>query len=75
MDLWLNMFCDIDQITMLAAAVKVYGPDVQISAPVYIDTIAETITVFVTPYHTRSFRSSFYYKKRSFDHKDPDLSS
>ena len=69
------MFCDIDQLTMQAAALKVYGAGVQIGLPKYIDTISETVCVAVTPHHQRSFNARFYYKKGSFDAKDPDLTS
>lgn len=66
------MFCDIDPITLLNAAIKQFGPNVQVGKVTYIDTIGEYITVYVTPYHTRSLKCRFYYKKGSFDHKDPE---
>lgn len=69
------MFCDIDQVTLLKAAIKSYGPKAQIGNLVYIDTIGECITVYVTPFENRSFKARFYYKKGSFDPKDPDLTS
>lgn len=69
------MFCDIDQVTMKAAAEKVYGPGVQLGLPMYIDTISQTVCVSVTPFERRSFNARFYYLKGSFDAKDPDLTS
>jgi len=69
------MLCDIDQLTMLTAAEKAYGPGVQIGLPKYIDTLSESVCVAVTPVARRSFNARFYYKKRSFDYKCPDLTS
>ena len=67
------MFCDIDPITLLNAAIKQFGTGAQVGVLSYIDTIGEYITVYVTHYHTRSLKCRFYYKKGSFDPKDPDL--
>ena len=67
------MFCDIDQITLLKAAIKQFGENTQIGSVTYIDTIGEYITVYVTPYHSRSLKCRFFYRKGSFDPKDPDL--
>lgn len=52
-----------------------YGAKVQISHPSYIDIDGGYITIYVTAYHARSFKARFYYKKGSFDPKDPDLTS
>jgi hypothetical protein len=65
---------DIDQVTLLKAAEKSYGANVQISHPSYIDIHGEYITLYVTAYHARSFKARFYYKKGSFDPKEPNLS-
>lgn len=67
------MFCDIDQVTVLNAAIKLYGPGTQIGNFVYLDTLNDSITIYVTPHHARSIKASFYYKKGSFDPKDKDL--
>jgi len=67
------MFCDIDPVTMLNAAIKQFGPNVQVGVLSYIDTIGEYITVYITPYHTKSLKCRFYYKKGSFDPKDNEL--
>jgi chemotaxis protein CheY-P-specific phosphatase CheC len=67
------MTYDIDQVTILKAAEKMFGQNVQISYPSYIDLSGEYITIMVTAYHARSFKARFYYKKGSFDPKDPDL--
>ena len=66
------MFCDIDPVTLLNAAIKQFGTGAQVGTVTYIDTIGEYITVYVTPYHNRSFKGRFYYKKGSFDPKDPE---
>jgi hypothetical protein len=67
------MFCDIDQATIQAAALKAYGPGVQVGLPMYIDTLSESICVAVTPYQRRSFHARFYYLKGSFDQKAENL--
>ncbi len=67
------MTFDIDQVTLLKAAEKMYGAKAQVSHPAYIDVVGEYITLYVTAYHSRSFKARFYYKKGSFDPKDPDL--
>jgi hypothetical protein len=64
---------DIDQITLQRAAEKMFGQKVQISHPSYIDVDGEYINLNVTAYHSRSFKARFYYKKGSFDPKDPDI--
>jgi hypothetical protein len=66
---------DIDQVTLLKAAEKMYGEKVQVSHPSYIDIEGGYINLNVTAYHARSFKARFYYKKGSFDPKDPDLTS
>lgn len=66
---------DIDQVTLLKAAEKTFGPKVQISHPTYIDLDGGFISLYVTAYHSRSFKACFYYKKGSFDPKDPDLTN
>ena len=67
------MFCDIDQSTVLKAAIKLYGPGVQIGNFIYLNTLNQSITIPITPANNRSFKASFYYKKGSFDPKDADL--
>jgi hypothetical protein len=69
------MQCDIDSITVLQAAVKMYGADVQVGSLMWLDTIGEYILVNVTPPRNRSFRGKFYYRKGSFDAKAPDLAN
>jgi hypothetical protein len=66
------MQCDVDQITILKAAVKMYGEGVQVGNPIWLDTDGEYILVNVTPLTNRSFRGKFYYRKGSFDYKDSD---
>lgn len=66
------MQCDIDQVTIMKAAVKMYGEGVQISNLIWLDTNDEYIVVNITPPHNRSFRGKFYYRKGSFDYKDAD---
>jgi hypothetical protein len=66
---------DIDQVTLLKAAEKIYGANAQVSHPTYIDLEGEYISLYVTAYHSRSFKARFYYKKGSFDPKEPDLTS
>lgn len=67
------MFYDIDQVTILKSAVKLFGEGTQVSLPHYIDSITDCIIVSVTPLTCRSFKCRFYYKKGSFDPKDPNL--
>jgi hypothetical protein len=69
------MIFDIDQLTILNAAIKKYGEKAQVSSPNYIDTDEKFLLVYVTAYHSRSFKARFYYQKGSFDPKDPDLTS
>lgn len=69
----LKMQYDIDHITILNAAVKTYGAGTQISNICYIDTLGEYISLYVTPPANRSFKGRFFYKKRSFDAKEPDI--
>ena len=67
------MFYDIDQVTILKAAIKVYGQGVQIGNLIYLDSVSHGITVMLTPINNRSIKGIFYYKKGSFDAKDKDL--
>lgn len=66
------MQCDVDQITILKAAVKMYGEGVQVGNIMWLDTNEEYILVNITPLRNRSFRGKFYYRKGSFDYKDTD---
>jgi hypothetical protein len=67
------MIYDIDSVTLLKAAEKLFGAKAQVSTPSSICSVGEYIMVNVTAYHSRSFKARFYYKKGSFDPKDPDL--
>jgi ADP-ribose pyrophosphatase len=60
---------DIDAVTLRKAAEKMSGEGTQVSHPIYIAD--DHILVNITPRHSRSFRSKFYFKSGSFDHKDP----
>lgn len=64
---------DINQVVILQAAEKCYGPRVQVSHPLWVNTQEEHVTVNVTPYNGRAIRGKFYYKKQSFSSSDPDL--
>ena len=41
------MFCDIDPITLLNAAIKQFGIGTQVGTVTYIDTIGEYITIYI----------------------------
>lgn len=58
---------DINPPVILEAAIKAYGEKVQVTPPLWIDLISESVTVGVTQFHGRSFNGKFYYKKGSFD--------
>jgi hypothetical protein len=66
------MQCDVDPITILNAAVKMYGEGVQVGNVMWLDTNDEYILVNITPLRNRSFRGKFYYRKGSFGYKDAD---
>lgn len=60
------MFYEIDQTTLLKAAIKIFGPSAQVSLPHYIDPTNHCIMVYVTPFEGRGFKGRFYYMKSSF---------
>ena len=65
------MMHDIDAVTLRKAAEKMFGEGAQVSHPIYIAD--DHILVNITPRFSRSFRSKFYFKSGSFDHKEPDI--